>query len=461
MALRNRFFCLAVPLVLILTPSCNGKSWGRFWDISGPLITAFSINGAAGVIGTSTIQVNLKWTNVTLLTPVFSTTGQSVNIGGVTQVSGLSVNDFSLPKIYTVVGDDGRKSEYTVSVIVAYPFADTGQTLCYDGTVVQTCASVSGTFPRQDGHYVNVPWARSFTGPTQHPTFTADFTTKDNTTGLTWKSCSEGQSGSGCATGGVSFVNWATATDATTCGSALNNINGGSGYAGLTNWRLPTIEELSTLINYDGSSPAVDAVNFPLTSVANLYWSSSTDVVTPANAWTVDFVNGTISAAPKVNSYVVRCVSGGPTVFAPSRIDNGDGTITDKSNNLVWTKCSMDNSNTGVLQSTAANCSNLPAGTGRTWQQALTDCNVLTLTGRTWRLPSINELNSLVDYSANASVRINSTTFPNTVNFGYWASTTFHTTQSNAWYAGFNNGGVSPGYLKTAGFAIRCVASGP
>lgn len=69
-----------------------------------------------------------------------------------------------------------------------FTIADTGQTTCYNtaGTVI---ACGDATWPSQDADFANTPNARSFTGPTASG---SDYTTKDNVTGLVWKSCSEG-----------------------------------------------------------------------------------------------------------------------------------------------------------------------------------------------------------------------------------------------------------------------------
>ncbi len=50
--------------------------------------------------------------------------------------------------------------------------------------------------------------ARSYTGPTAHGTYTSDYTTTDNATGLIWKTCSQGLSGAICATGTATTMNW-------------------------------------------------------------------------------------------------------------------------------------------------------------------------------------------------------------------------------------------------------------
>lgn len=85
-------------------------------------ITSFSILGIVGVVDelTKTIQITVPFgTNVSALVPTFTTTGASVEVDDVTQVSGVTQNDFNLPVIYAVNAGDSSSVEYTVSVIVA------------------------------------------------------------------------------------------------------------------------------------------------------------------------------------------------------------------------------------------------------------------------------------------------------------------------------------------------------
>jgi hypothetical protein len=55
-------------------------------------------------------------TNVTALVATFTTTGKTVNIGTIVQVSGTTVNDFSNPVSYLVIAEDGSSQIYTVTV---------------------------------------------------------------------------------------------------------------------------------------------------------------------------------------------------------------------------------------------------------------------------------------------------------------------------------------------------------
>lgn len=104
-------------------------------------------------------------------------------------------------------------------------------------------------------------------------------TITDSVTGLMWKKCVEGLSlsGSDC-TGTATPLTWSGALE-----RAGSDTTGGSG-----DWRLPTKNQLLSLVETACRSPAINTSRFPNTQ-PNYYWSS-----TPANdfgtsAWYVDF----------------------------------------------------------------------------------------------------------------------------------------------------------------------------
>ncbi len=78
---------------------------------------------------------------------------------------------------------------------------------------------------------------------------------------------------------------------------------------GKADWRLPSIDELETIISYSRNDPAIDPV-FECRSY--YYWSSSTSVDFPDYAWLVGSGRGHVGAHNKTDYYYVRCVRGGP-----------------------------------------------------------------------------------------------------------------------------------------------------
>jgi hypothetical protein len=83
-------------------------------------ITSFSLAGNAGTIGANTITVTLPFgTNATNLVATFIHHGASTNISGVNQVSGVTANNFTTSKTYTVVDSDNSTKNYTVTATVS------------------------------------------------------------------------------------------------------------------------------------------------------------------------------------------------------------------------------------------------------------------------------------------------------------------------------------------------------
>ena len=85
-------------------------------------ITAYSFASpaAVGVITGNAIAVSVPaGTNVTALVASFTTTGATVKVGATVQVSGVTANNFTSPRIYTVTAADGTTKNYTVTVTVA------------------------------------------------------------------------------------------------------------------------------------------------------------------------------------------------------------------------------------------------------------------------------------------------------------------------------------------------------
>ena len=73
-----------------------------------------------------------------------------------------------------------------------------------------------------------------------------------------------------------------------------------------SDWRLPNINELKTIIDRSKGSPAI-VDGFTNTS-SYFYWSSSTYEGSKGSAWYVDFYSGGTNFNYKNDSYYVRCV---------------------------------------------------------------------------------------------------------------------------------------------------------
>lgn len=115
----------------------------------------------------------------------------------------------------------------------------------------------------------------------------ADGCVSDAGTGLTWSREN--------VPGGR--MNWAKAKEA--C-AALR-------LGGFSDWRLPTIQELLTLVDYDRHEPAIDTDFF--SCEANWYWTSTPAHSSPGDyAWVVNFSYGGSSWGSQGLDFFVRAV---------------------------------------------------------------------------------------------------------------------------------------------------------
>ncbi|MDQ5920062.1 MAG: trimeric autotransporter adhesin [Pseudomonadota bacterium] len=109
---------LAMTILIIIASFLTACNAGV--KSSDKAMTSYSINGVDGVITNQNISVTLPHgTNVTALIATFTATGTEVAIGGATQVSGVTSNNFTSSLVYTVTAEDNSTISYTVTVTVS------------------------------------------------------------------------------------------------------------------------------------------------------------------------------------------------------------------------------------------------------------------------------------------------------------------------------------------------------
>jgi len=79
---------------------------------------------------------------------------------------------------------------------------------------------------------------------------------------------------------------------------------------GKSDWRLPNLNELTSLLDDTKYNPSINEV-FQHTNSSFHYWSSSSSSRNSEKAWVIDFSGGFQAHFNKDNNKYVRCVRGG------------------------------------------------------------------------------------------------------------------------------------------------------
>lgn len=304
----------------------------------------------------------------------------------------------------------------------SYAIAPTGQRACYEtnGAVI-ACTERGASLGGQDAYFAKSSLRYRDGG---------DGTVADLSTGLVWQKALGPK------------VTWMQATE----GAAALHL------AGQSDWRLPTIKELYSLMDFAGSSPAPGRQGKPfIDSTFDFRYGDTTAGERPIDAqfWSateytgrtmgrdasvfgVNFADGRIKSYPRAlpgrgeHRMFVRYVRGNPGYGRNDFVDNANGTVSDRATGLMWMQVDSGHLKAG------------PNGDGRMdWPQALAWAAQISHGGYSdWRVPNAKELQSIVDYTRSpqtgGSAAIGSIFKSSTIrdeaggtNFGfYWSSTT-------------------------------------
>ena len=281
-----------------------------------------------------------------------------------------------------------------------------------------------------------------------------DGTVTDPTTGLTWMRCSMGQTWDG-------VNSTCTGTASTHTFDQANALTGTVTFAGQSDWRLPNIRELQTIVDRSRYLPTIDIVAFPGTPTSSAYWTSSTSAADPVNGvWSVGFDWGSAGTGYR-GSYVlksVRLVRGGQPlglldINRPTSdyVISVDGTVTHTPTGLTWQRCAVGQSWNG------SDCTGVAITT--TWDSAKQFTS--NFAGKTdWRLPTVEELTSLIDFKKSLPA-INSIPFPNTPQTSiFWTSSAYAGGPTHAWVVAIGHGYTNNDSSIFGDFIVRLVRGG-
>ena len=307
----------------------------------------------------------------------------------------------------------------------------TGQHSCYnsDGKIIP-CKN-SG----QDGESAKgIPWP--------DPRFKSNGeTTQDLLTGLIWTTDSSP----------AEFpLPWKESFDFI---STMNENN----FAGRNDWRMPNRRELHSLISFGYRKPALP--DHPFGSIfLGWYWSSTTYAGLPDHAWRVHTEGGRMFFGHKSEDSLLWPVAGQSSILPATgqrvlydhagrdaqkgeplpdlRFKVNDQTVTDLLTGLTWLR-------------KADLCGPV------SWEQALKEVqNFNNRQGTThWRLPTIRELESLVDASSAYPALTASHPFTN-LGDSYWSSTSSSFEYNGAMALYLNKGAIGVGFKSGEPFLV-------
>jgi hypothetical protein len=402
--MRFERLCILI-LVVLMFMGCSGSDTPTTPPLSSyKAITAFDFTSSVspGVVTESnyTIAITVQYgTVLTALVPTIAHTGASIN-----PASGAAQN-FTSPVNYTVTAADNSTQIYTVTVYTVVPLFKTMATTSY-GTGDDGDLELGTAWP-----------STRFTANTAN-------TMTDSLTGLVWIKSPDST--------GRTWANALTYADTFEVD-------------GITDWRLPNINELENMIHSGIAYPSMPYDWLNANGFSNIlvgsYWTSTTYAGDTNSVWYIENsmrIGKTLKTNPVLYTWLVTgtasniAKTGQTTSYAAG--DDGDlekgcsipasdrfvvigNTIKDKITGLIWEKT--------------------PVISTRSWANALTYADTLVIDGFTdWRLPNKKELRSLMNYEqANLITYLTAAGFSNLQSALYWTSTYYESSGMNKAYA--------------------------
>ena len=247
-------------------------------------------------------------------------------------------------------------------------------------------------------------------------------------------------------------------------------------YLGFNDWRLPNRRELRSLISYQTRKPALPKGHPFENVVLGWYWTSTTAAINPAFAWYVHFEGGRMFYGKKDQYYLVWPVRGqGRCALAATgqkhcfdsagRSISCDGTGQDGElrHGASWPEPRFEvrgelafDHLTELAWTRKANL----AQSLVTWEEALEVAAGLNLRGLggigPWRLPTINELESLVDAGQHTPALLTGHPFTD-LGDTYCSSTTSGFQTDWCMVLHLNKGAVGVGQKKLESYSVWAV----